>query len=722
MLRRALPRVLGALIAAGPLGATEVAVDCGGYSGPIALVERAATGERGREWRFPRCEAALPLTPEPGEGALLHLDAAGRWAEPIASSEARAGGSRLVVRPAVEVRGKARFARRIPLPAEAFLRIRDAAETAEWKGWRVPCPVEPETVSCSVPQGRWDLALRLPGHVTRFYFGVEAVPGKAVDLGRVEFTPGATLVGRVVVEGRTESGRPAVTLAPLSAADAGRVALGAVSTTAGGKGDFHFDGLRPGEYRVTAHLGALLSSRPTVVVPEGMEITMKEAVVLSRPVGLRVNLSPPRDPSGKPWTVVLIAHRNDREIEDMVEGAADPSGVWRKEGLRSGVAYRLQVRTAEGARWWSEEEPWVLGPEGGVKNVEPGFEEIRGRVLLGKTPLAAKLVFGGEFEGVSVPLRSGEEGAFEGVLPRLGRWTVTVDSAHPTVKRKLDVDVARDGGRGWVEIRLTNGNLQGRVVDEEGRLVPRALVTVQRKGSSGWDRKWIDGGAFEWEGLEPGSYVLGALAADREGGPVEAEVGDGGAPVQIVLRRQGSLRGRVVTEQGTGVVGAVIRRLAAPDFPGEALAANALSDAEGRFRIALRPGTPDVCLAVFPPGLGARMVRVAVTDDEVAIPVREDGGRLLLEYDKATDAALGLVYHAGCFTAPILFVSKVPGSTREALGDRWRLSTPGLEPGAYSLCMTERDQLPSWDRDRPPSARCDAGTLYPGGTLRLGVP
>lgn len=605
MLRRALPRVLGALIAAGPLGATEVAVDCGGYSGPIALVERAATGERGREWRFPRCEAALPLTPEPGEGALLHLDAAGRWAEPIASSEARSGGSRLVVRPAVEVRGKARFARRIPLPAEAFLRIRDAAETAEWKGWRVPCPVEPETVSCSVPQGRWDLALRLPGHVTRFYFGVEAVPGKAVDLGRVEFTPGATLVGRVVVEGRTEGGRPAVTLAPLSPLEGGRVALGTVSTTAGEKGDFHFDGLRPGEYRVTAQLGALLSSRPAVVVPEGMEVTMKEAVVLSRPVGLRVNLSPPRDPSGKPWTVVLIAHRNDREIEDMVEGAADLSGVWLREGLRSGVSYRLQVRTAEGARWWSEEEPWVLGPEGGLRNVEPGFEEVRGRVVLGKTPLAAKLVFGGEFKSVSVPLRSGEHGTFEGVLPRLGKWTVAVDSAHPTVKRKLDVDVARDGERGWVEIRLTNRNLQGRVVDEDGRLVPRALVTLQAKNSLDRNSRWIDGGAFEWEGLEPGRYLVTAATAGRQGGPVEAEAGEGAVPVDIVLRRERTLKGRVVTGQGVGVVGALVRRLASADFPREGLYVKARTDEEGRFQLPLRPGAVDACLAVFPPGMGA---------------------------------------------------------------------------------------------------------------------
>lgn len=146
-LRRILLGGLGTLLAAGTLGAAELAVDCGGYSGPVVLAERARAGERGREWRFSRCEATLRLTPEPGEGALLHLEAPGRWAAPVASSEARSGSSRLVVLPGIDVRGKATFARRIPLPAEAFLRIRDAAERAEWKEWRVPCPVEPEKVS-----------------------------------------------------------------------------------------------------------------------------------------------------------------------------------------------------------------------------------------------------------------------------------------------------------------------------------------------------------------------------------------------------------------------------------------------------------------------------------------------------------------------------------------------------------------------------------------------
>lgn len=98
-----------------------------------------------------------------------------------------------------------------------------------------------------------------------------------------------------------------------------------------------------------------------------------------------------------------------------------------------------------------------------------------------------------------------------------------------------------------VSIEVPDTLLQGEVVDEAGRSVPGALVTVL--GNRGDQRMADEEGRFEFRGLRPGLRGVEAEERDRSSGVVEVMVEEDRetAPLRLVVRENTEVKGRVVS-------------------------------------------------------------------------------------------------------------------------------------------------------------------------------
>lgn len=653
------------------------------------------------------CSVNLPL----GADREWHLSAAakGFWVTP---SAAPAGGT-IELWPAGTVNATLRAEGGVP--GEITVRFSPSPGAKVRNGFPVEgtvvCPVVEGGVRCQMPAGVLDLRLRAKGHVSVYRWAQRVSDGGVIDLGQLELRKGASLVGAVTSPER-DAPKPGACVVRLEPRSGGKpYATGDLPrTTVNARGVFHLEVVPPGTFDLVAEQEGFAVARRSVTIVEGMEANLNEPLVLRRPARLEMALTPPTDPFGKPWMVELFERKNDRL--DMSGGApASLAGFWARDNLGSGGRFSVRVRTSANDIWWSDAEAVeIVGPVA-RRQIDLGYEEVSGSVRLGHLPLAARLTFAERAGNLAVTLRSDSEGLLVGALPRLGVFNVDVESESPSVHRKVDVEVRRRvEGRAEVEIVLEDRALIGEIVDETGRRLERAILTVTSMARSAREtvQERVEGGAFRLTGFESGGYRVRAEGQGRISEPMKVEIAeDGSSPfITIVAKPKTTIRLQVLTESGAPVAGAAVNAINPGLFPGVS-SIRLASDAEGRVTYFVHPSASHQCFVVSSPGLARLFFAASPKEEEQAVVLPAAGGTLVVRPGELKEGDVRLLWKDACY----LSIGLLNGLTR---GDGTKFT--GLGAGTYRLC---RHTVGS---GRPGEGVCSSGYLDRYGFLELALP
>ncbi len=655
------------------------------------------------------------------------------WAPAISLVVPKVHDVALDVWPATTIRGAAAFAEKGTVATELLVRFR-ASDTARPQGptpeGTITCPIAGERFACTLPAVELDFSVRVRGHVSHFFWAVRLTPEKPYDIGTLLFRRGASLAGRVTSTDK-DAPRPGacrVSLQPLeqgtgSDREASRRAFTGSSASVNDKGFFHFEVVPPGEYVLRAVQEGFVPAQAHVTIVEGTESSLKQPLSLSRPLTLEVLVVPPQDGDGKPWSLQLLEFApDDRTFDIAADLPVAWNGIWKWDRAGGARKYRLRLKSSRDDFWYMDDDAFEM-PSGPLqRRLEVSIERLHGTLKLGRRPVAARVVFGTDRGPVSVPFLANENGRFSGAVPHLGRWEVLVDLDAPRIRRVLSVEIAQPApsSDAEVDLLLPNHALDVELVDEQGAPVTRlTLLNIQRLGKREFVQHRIEGGAFHAEGLDVDHYMVSAEAHDLASDGYEVEIPEEGSPdpLTIVLKKLLSIRGRVVSPSGTGVIGATVKILPTPAFPTQT-GWTSTTDAEGRFELGARPDLPRICAVVLPPGFGARMLTLEPSTEEQLVSVDQNTGTLDITQPQSGFSRLSLLFRGACFWYPGAFAS-VLGGVREEKGTTLRFTVPRMEPGAYALCTIDRPTLATFSAEPPSSTACVTGVLAPFGTLEL---
>lgn len=236
--------------------------------------------------------------------------------------------------------------------------------------------------------------------------------------------------------------------------------------------------------------------------------------------------------------------------------------------------------------------PSVAAAAAPAAPAEPTDDPIVGQVIdAAGQPVAGAFVACDD--GRAVPgVKTDARGRFE--LPAAAAGCSAV-STHPSYYESSPVTLAVDG-KNQLVLRA-DGAIEGDVVDERGQALPSYQLALESyQGPSGdtptgGTRDVRDeGGAFRWDHLAPGTYVLSAAVPGRpiaRSRGVDVEMGRTTHHVRIVLGRGTTLSGRVVDADTRKPIGGAHVSF---DALSSALAGgSALTDEGGAFSL---PGAP----------------------------------------------------------------------------------------------------------------------------------
>lgn len=750
----------------GDLARVTLTVDVVAFEGvsdePLATAVHARAldqvgTERGSTMRFDGLE--LPGTSVLGLDDhhvwILELDADGFWApREIVTHGDR--GVRLRAWPTGRLRGEVTVPAGEAEPQELVVRFESAATEDEGDPRAVPrataeCPVEDGTFDCEVPAGELDVRLRARGFVSHYRFGLEVPVHGSLDLGSLGLRPGASLVGSVAVdEGRLSPEDCVVALAPQTAGavntrrEERRQQGAALDAAVRSDGFFHFEGIAPGAYRLSASQPGYATTEVTQVsVLPRSETTLERPLLLQRPVALELFLEPATDPYGEVWRVqVQREGRMPGVLDDVDEGSAGLAGSFVMHGLDPG-SYVISVYDSQRGRYaWEEIE---LSRTTGPVFVRLEVIWAEGLVSLGDGPLEGLLMFGGRNGATRIAMESDEDGVFGGFLPRPGEWEVFVDSEIEEVSTTVTVDVEPDDqGAAAVEIELPDTEIAGEVVDHRRRSVEGAVVkAVEAHPTSLTWRRSEAGGAFRFRGLPEGTVVVDAQRPDGSAAsdPVVLQVSEDrrGPELTLVLQEKASFHGRIVSPSGPvpGASVLVTPKRGGTEYP-FAVKPQGVTDPTGRFTVAVPADADRLDLVIMPPGFALTTRTVpGVPDEPLEIAVDGHGGDLILQLGGPTDGAeepgggggeLPLVLHDGVVLGPPA-LHRWASLKLERNADSSRLVVPAVAPGSYTACWFSPERYArSLERGSgadPAAATagdCARGLVPPYGELSLSLP
>lgn len=561
------------------------------------------------------------------------------------------------------------------------------------------CTVDEGAFACELPAETLDLRLKAPGFASVVRWGVEVKAGNAVKLPPLHLVRGASVVGWVTTPG----GEPALTRVQVVLEPMGllatsleemesRRALSRQTVHPDRRGFFRFTGLGPGAYQIVAGLKGLAAARSEVLtVHADVESELIDPLHLRSFQPVDVWVEPAVDPWGRPWTVE-VHELGTNPVPRLVAGSlVGEDGGWKNQTLGQGT-YTLSVRSQEGSTWYRQEMD--LGQEPLFLSVQVPVVPVLGSLRLGKKPFSAKLLFSGKG---SVEMTSDEDGNFGGILPGEGEYRVRITS-RSLIKTVSGVEVRRGPGqrRARVEIVLPANRIRGRVVDAEGSPVaPANLLAVTFPDDVLRSTRVHKDGTFELLALKEGTVRLHAEApGDRASEERVMSVVEGLDPpeIELVVRPQTVLRGRIRTATGAALPGVEILAGAASAFLAPTRAV--VSDHEGRFELRLPPNTTEIVANVYPRGFALRMLRLPLPPSgEIDIWVEQNGGDLLIDFDGRPSYSL--------YSEKTLVLLRHGGGSQalHGLGNWWRQNrvqerplsphqtvVPSLEPGEYALC------------------------------------
>ncbi|HYO12296.1 MAG TPA: carboxypeptidase-like regulatory domain-containing protein [Thermoanaerobaculia bacterium] len=601
----------------------------------------------------------------------------------------------------------------------------------------VVCPIAEKGVfHCDVPAASLDVALRSPGFVPDYRWGLRVETGKRLSLGTVTLKEGASLTGWVQLE---DAGAPLkkgrARLSPLLAPGheakvTTRLRSIALEGLVRQDGFFQFAGIAPGHYLLEVEGEGLAPTRifPLEIRPWS-ETVLPQPVVLRPPLQLELSISPPLDWLSRPWHV-QVRRASDfsgaLDGEPAYEGPAGEVGRVKIAGQAPG-SFSIQVRDSLGNTLFSTFRRPVERPEDARLDIEIDLVTVSGSVELGKEPLAAQLWFGGMNGVPRVRMDSNAEGEFHGVLPRDGTWNVDVKAEEPRLETHVQVKLDADrAGRAAAEIRLPDTHVFGRVLDEDAKPVAKAQVTV----ATGVDTLVVttdETGAFEARAIPEGVTSLAAkrtlLGDPYTSAPVVVPVGSSPVgPVDLHLRKTKIISGKVFSPAGP-VAGASLNLLSSQ--PRLGFGDSARTDVDGTFIAQLPGGTQRVRAVVSPPGYALQAFEFPAGEEPAVLTVSPNGGTLevFLPFtsEEMRETGLRLLY----------FQNGVPlaGSTLvlwalsqgEKIEDRASLRFPNLAPGEYQVCLSPRMVLPEAELIAfiEGLEDCASGYLPAAGNLKL---
>lgn len=572
------------------------------------------------------------------------------------------------------------------IPRGVDLRLRfesaDIAPSAAAVRGTTVCRTAGKTWSCAVPQVALDLQFSLAGFATEFRWNVKA-GAAATDLGRLDFTPGASLSGKVEV-----SGRPAPPLDKLevilTAANPGptdKIRRLSVAPTA--RGFFQFKSVPAGRYivRVT---GAGLTAPPRAVdVLGGLNAELKDPLIAAKPRRLTVEIMPMLDSAGERWVVELLAKSPTSPSLGLVtQSPASTDGRWHATSVTPGD-HALYVRRTNGSVWKREE--FSMPAEDLSLPVYVESQRVKGTVQLGDRAIPATL----QFEGAETFVAD-ERGHYEGVVPGIhsGDATILVTHDTPTISRFVTIkgETAPDGAVVF-DVTLPNTTIMGRTINPDGSVVPFATLNVRSEGGARVEQPSSrEDGRFQIAGLEPGVHKIQAEAFKKSSAVVDVEATDSSTPTQvdIILRDEEEERGHVM--MGSLRIPAA-EIYAHPRNVATSFVPQAKTDANGRFVLYLPPGTETYDMLVIPPGFACVSGRV-VRDSKQPLLVEtvQTGGALMVT---APSTASATVRREGA-EFRLLWMARMMGGTVDRKEDRDQVTLPNLEPGRYEVCLTGR--------------------------------
>lgn len=717
-----------------------VVADAGPVSVPV-VVEVTAPGGEVLERLEARAPGRVTIASATPAGARLAVTAPKWWSRPLELHDARRDGELVIALwHAADLSGRVAVPEPSSRPVSIGLRMASASPSASGPRGREATILQPTTLvcpiaddgsfRCAVPAlSAADLRLRATGFASRFFWGVDLRNERARDLGLVMLRPGASVVGRVELPARASFDDVILVLdaarrSPLAGAPA--ETLERVEARPDSRGFFAFEGLSAGAYRLLArHPDLAPQTVEPVRVVEGAQTELTDVIVLAHAEPLQLAIEPAFDADSGDWTVRLFRRNGQigRGTEPVAEATAT-AGLLRFDGLAPG-GYEAEVLDSGGHH--RATQPVEHRPGGGIVTVTVETIRLAGTLRLGDEPLLARLTFRGA--PLQVRMESDVEGRFEGVLPRGGEWDVEVEAFAPAVRwRRRDVQVIAKGDEATLDLVLPDGRVEGVVVDEEGRAYPEARVTLDqpltgREVGVSSDHE----GRFVFYGLAEGTYEVQATAGDQLGStPERVEARRDTTPeVRLVLRPRLRLEGRVLDTAGNVLPGVWVQSepfLASGAVDG-ANADGTATDAVGRFRFDLSPGTARVHLAVMAPGFALRQVLLE-PGEAGDLVVGSEGGTLVVEVPPAVawldpsqprpfllDAS-GNALPVG----PLISWSNLNGVAVDAASGL--ITIPLLEPGTYRVCwMTAADVAFRGSS----GSGCQGGELPAGGVLRVSL-
>lgn len=633
-----------------------------------------------------------------------------------------------------------------PLAAETLrLERRDPLGTLSRSGsptGRFPCQLARVNgrFSCSLPPGVGDLAFRLDGHAPRYLWDVEISEDEPLDVGRLHFTPGASLAGWTALEDEDlVAGQGTARLEPLAGpggtvTERRRLDNAAVETKIGERGFFQLDDLGPGTYRLTLRYPG---KAPVVVQPvrleEGSETRVREVVVFQPTFPLTLRLDPPVDWRNQPWAVRVFESPagGSRRSDAIFEGTASEEGAVRMDGQAPG-SYWIQVQDSVGNMFFLDPALQIASAEDGEQLVVLDLIAIEGRASLGgDEPFVGTLWFGGRRGAPGVEVETDDDGEFAAVLPREGRWKVELDGVAEIdgEPEALETEIAVDirGGE-TVDLEIPDTSVFGWVVDGEGTPVEGATVSwltdtasfrTESRGDGSFRLLGLDSGtaridatvSSQAEGRRTSAAEMVELVEDRDTGPVELVLLDNTELTGVVRSSFGPVAGAQV------MIGTTSTATDATDVT--------QTDLEGNFTVRVPEGFDSFRAVVAPPGHGLDVFEVQKSAGEVVLDVERGSGTLSAVVGppgELRDRNRIVVLLKGEHPIPSSILTGWAAAQGVRGYEDGRLYVPGLAPGEYTLCVGAVEALLLGGLDAwIDAARCDSGTLIPGDTLRLDI-
>lgn len=217
---------------------------------------------------------------------------------------------------------------------------------------------------------------------------------------------------------------------------------------------------------------------------------------------------------------------------------------------------------------------------------------FRGRIADDGTRLGRSMLITPDERGRKVTTAIDNNRRFVALLEKRGVYSVNLEvDDQETVVPEVRFDDPADE----VEIRLPNGSIVGRVIDEKGNAVEKAMIRATALHESGTAELVqldisaisIADGSFRFPRVGRGRWMLSAKTRTAESSRVAVDLGDGQAAGNVVLRldevRTATVK--VVYENGAPVVGAKVSISAPPASVGDYGPSElVVTDADGRFR------------------------------------------------------------------------------------------------------------------------------------------